>query len=147
ALSLTAALRSLSLFAQDERATGLDASAPKLFEGRRQLRAWSIGLNPGVLAPTVLPGGHNDLSKRDMNLGYGGYIKKQLAPSFSLQADFLRGTLSATSDASPTDAEWTSNTGEYETDLSWQAGLSGNVNVGTIDFLRRKNSVDFFINA
>ncbi|QEC52000.1 OOP family OmpA-OmpF porin [Anseongella ginsenosidimutans] len=144
ALSLTATLCSLSLFAQDEPATG---TAPKLFEGRNQFRTWSIGLNAGVLAPTVLTGGHNDFSKWEMNLGYGGYIKKQLAPSFSLQADFLRGTLSATSEASPTDAEWTSSTGEYETDLAWQAGLSGTANVGTIDFLRRKNSVDFFVTA
>jgi len=144
ALSLTASLCSLSLFAQDEPATG---SAPQLFEGRNQFRTWSIGLNAGVLAPTVLTGGHNDFSKWEMNLGYGAYIKKQLAPSFSLQADFLRGTLSATSEASPTDADWQSAHGEYETDLAWQAGLSGTANVGTIDFLRRKNSVDFFVTA
>src|SRR3546814_18658888 len=40
-----------------------------------------------------------------------------------------------------------SGTGEYETDLTWQAGPSGTANVGTIDFLRRKNSVDFFVTA
>lgn len=143
ALSLTATLCSLSLFAQDEPATG---TAPQLFEGRNQFRTWSIGLNAGVLAPTVLTGGLNDNSKWEMNLGYGGYIKKQLAPSFSLQADFLRGTLSATGEASPVN-DGSAFGDAYETDLSWQAGLSGTANVGTIDFLRRKNSVDFFVTA
>src|SRR3546814_623352 len=143
ALSLTATLCSLSLFAQDEPATG---TAPKLFEGRNQFRTWSIGLNAGVLAPTVVTGGLNDNSKWEMNLGYGAYLKKQLAPSFSLQADFLRGTLSATGEESPVHDGFT-NGESFETDLSWQAGLSGTANVGTIDFLRRKNSVDFFVTA
>src|SRR3546814_11495398 len=74
ALSLTATLCSLSLFAQDEPATG---TAPKLFEGRNQFRTWSIGLNAGVLAPTVVTGGLNDNSKWEMNLGYGAYLKKR----------------------------------------------------------------------
>src|SRR3546814_9863678 len=68
ALSLTATLCSLSLFAQDEPATG---TAPKLFEGRNQFRTWSIGLNDGVIAPTVVTGGLNDNSKWEMNLGNG----------------------------------------------------------------------------
>lgn len=154
ALSLTATLCSLSLFAQEEQATDSsmaqetmgDASAPKLFEGRGQFRTWSIGLNAGVLAPVTLTGGRNDVSKWDMNLGYGAYLKKQLAPSFSLQADFLRGTLSGTNEESPVN-ENASYGIPFETELNWQAGLSGTANVGTIDFLRRKNSVDFFVTA
>src|SRR3546814_8406881 len=81
-----------------------------------------------------------------MKLGFGAYLKKQLAPSFSLQADFLRGTLSATGEESPVHDDFT-NGESFETDLSWQAGLSGTANVGSIDFLRRKNSVDFFVTA
>src|SRR3546814_777412 len=81
-----------------------------------------------------------------MKLGFGAYLKKQLAPSFSLQADFLRGTLSATGEYAPVHDGFT-NGESFETDLSWQAGLSGTANVGTIDFLRRKNSVDFFVTA
>src|SRR3546814_19372308 len=100
ALSLTATFCSLSLFAQDEPATG---TAPKLFEGRNQFRTWSIGLNAGVLAPTVVTGCLNDNSMWEMNLSYGAYLKKQLAPSFLLQADSLRRTLSSPGEESKPD--------------------------------------------
>lgn len=151
ALSLIATMSSLSLLAQEEPATeeapvASDASAPKLFEGRSQFRTWSIGLNAGVLTPTVLTGGHNAVSRWDMHLGYGAYLKKQLAPSFSLQADFLKGKLKGTGEESRVNDTWMRGE-EFETDLKWQAGISGTANVGTIDFLRRKNSVDFFVTA
>lgn len=145
ALSLIATMSSLSLLAQEEPAT-TDASAPQLFGGANQFRTWSIGVNAGVLSPVNVFGGHNAVSNWEMNLGYGGYIKKQIAPSFSLQADFLRGVLGGNGETSNVNDNW-SHGYEFETDLNWQAGISGTVNVGTISFLKRQRSMGFFINA
>src|SRR5690606_10339454 len=35
----------------------------------------------------------------------------------------------------------------YKTDLNWQTGLTGNFHFGAIDFLRRENSVGFYLSA
>ena len=126
-------------------ATVAEAQEPaKVFGGRSQYRTWSIGLNAGTLVnPRIIFGGSDLESTSEYNLGYGGYLKKQFSHIFSLQADFLKG--SVVNDASylltPPRA------GLIETDLEWQTGISGNLNLLNIDFLRRKNAVGFFINA
>lgn len=128
-------------------ATVAEAQEPaKVFGGRSQYRTWSIGLNAGALTPSVILGGHNDVSKPEVNLGYGGFIKKQFSPLFSVQADFLKGKFSGTDEPS----SWNDADARgiaFETDLNWQTGLSGNFNLGNVDFLRRKNSVGFFLTA
>lgn len=130
-------------------ATVAEAQEPaKVFGGRSQYRTWSIGLNAGALTPQTLLG-TRDQSKADINLGYGAYLKKQFSPMFSLQADFLKGKLSGTNENSD---DWFGN-GSYqagfnfETDLNWQTGLTGNFQLGTVDFLRRRNAVGFFFST
>lgn len=120
----------------------------KVFGGRSQYRTWSIGLNAGALTPETLLG-KRDQSKAEIDLGYGAYIKKQFSPAFSVQADFLKGKLSGTNDESVD----LFNNGTYtagqvfESDLTWQTGLTGTAQLGTVDFLRRENAVGFFISA
>ncbi|HLT41967.1 MAG TPA: OmpA family protein [Sphingobacteriaceae bacterium] len=130
-------------------ATAAEAQEPaKVFGGRSQYRTWSIGINAGALAPQTLLG-TRDQSKAEINLGYGAYLKKQFSPVFSLQADFLKGKLSGTNEESN---DWFGN-GTYtagqnfETDLTWQTGLTGNFQLGTVDFLRRENAVGFFFST
>jgi len=122
----------------------------KVFGGRSQYRTWSIGLNAGALTPQTLIGSR-DVSHPDIELGYGAYIKKQFSPMFSLQADFLKGKFSGTGEESPDifnnpNGPW-ENGQSFETDLNWQTGLTGNFQLGTVDFLRRENSVGFFLSA
>lgn len=138
-----------SLVAAMGYADTVQAQEPaKVFGGRSQYRTWSIGLNAGALTPQTLLG-TRDQSKAEINLGYGAYIKKQFSPAFSLQADFLKGKLSGTNADSD---DWFGN-GSYtagqnfESDLVWQTGLTGNVQLGTADFLRRENAVGFFLST
>ncbi len=123
----------------------------KVFGGRSQYRTWSIGLNAGALTPATLLGGSRDQSHPEFDLGYGAYIKKQFSPAFSLQADFLKGKLSATDEGAPNPFD--NPTGGYssgqtfESELNWQTGLTGTAQLGAIDFLRRENAVGFFVSA
>ena len=126
-------------------ATVAEAQEPaKVFGGRSQYRTWSIGLNAGALTPSSISGGQNDLSTPKINLGYGANIRKQFSPHFSVQADFLRGKLSATNDPSNDNPDFISTNENFETNLNWQTGLTGNFHFGAIDFLRRENVVGFY---
>jgi OOP family OmpA-OmpF porin len=139
ALSLVALTGVASLaVAQDAPAT---TSAVKVFGGRGQYRTWSIGVHGGVLMPVVAIGGTNDFNKWDANLGYGLNIRKQLGHSFGLELNGTRGKLSGTNEGI------TSSVKDFETELQYAVDLRGVVNVGSIDFLRRENSVGFFLTA
>ncbi|PWS31087.1 OmpA family protein [Pedobacter paludis] len=143
ALSLVALTGVATLaVAQDAPAT---TSSTKVFGGRGQYRTWSIGVNGGVLAPVIAIGGSNDFNKWDVNLGYGLNIRKQLGHSFALELNGLRGKVSGSNDATLSGAGSTNR--EFETELQYAVDLRGVVNVGSIDFLRRENSVGFFLTA
>lgn len=140
ALSLVALTGVASLaVAQDAPAT---SSAVKVFGGRGQYRTWSIGVHGGVLMPVVAIGGSNDFNKWDANLGYGLNIRKQLGHSFGLELNGTRGKLSGTNEGISNPA-----VKDFETQLQYAVDLRGVVNVGSIDFLRRENSVGFFLTA
>ncbi len=140
ALSLVALTGVASLaVAQDAPAT---SSAVKVFGGRGQYRTWSIGVHGGVLMPVVAIGGSNDFNKWDANLGYGLNIRKQLGHSFGLELNGTRGKLSGNNDGLSNPA-----IKEFETQLQYAVDLRGVVNLGSIDFLRRENSVGFFLTA
>jgi len=109
-----------------------------IFGGAKQYRTWSIGVNAGALTP-IAPFGTNDFNDWEANLGYGLFIKKQLAPSFALKLDAHRGTLSGENEGTPVRT--------FETDLNYAASLKGVVNVGTISFLKKEKSVGFFVQA
>ncbi|KQM75067.1 flagellar motor protein MotB [Pedobacter sp. Leaf216] len=140
ALSLVALTGVASLaVAQDAPAT---TSAVKVFGGRGQYRTWSIGVHGGVLMPVVAIGGSNDFNKWDANLGYGLNIRKQLGHSFGLELNGTRGKLSGTNEGISNPA-----VKDFETELQYAVDLRGVVNLGSIDFLRRENSVGFFLTA
>lgn len=124
--------------AQDAPAT---SSSAKVFGGRAQYRTWSLGINGGVLAPVVLTGGSNDYSNWDVNLGYGISLRKQLGHAFGLEGNIFRGKVSGNNEkiGAPNN--------QFETDLQYAVDLRGVVNVATVDFLRRENSVNFFVTA
>jgi len=143
AVSLVALTGAASVaVAQDAPAT---TSSAKVFGGRGQYRTWSIGVNAGVLTPVTVLGGSNDFNKWDANLGYGLNIRKQLGHSFALELNGLRGKVSGTNDAATLGAGSTNR--EFETQLQYAVDLRGVFNVGSIDFLRRENSVGFFVTA
>lgn len=118
------------------------SSSAKVFGGRKQYRTWSLGINGGVLAPVVLTGGSNDFNKWDVNLGYGLSLRKQLGHAFGLEGNVFRGKLSGSNDPAVAGAPKT-----FETKIQYGLDLRGVVNVATVDFLRRENSVNFFVSA
>ncbi|RZJ80935.1 MAG: OmpA family protein [Flavobacterium sp.] len=128
--------------AQDAPAT---TSSAKVFGGRAQYRTWSLGINGGVLAPVVVTGGSNDFTNWDVNLGYGISLRKQLGHAFGLEGNIFRGKLSGTNTDAPGGIK--NGTREFETDIQYAADIRGVVNVATVDFLRRENSVNFFVTA
>ncbi|WP_131538485.1 OmpA family protein [Pedobacter nototheniae] len=144
ALSLVALTGVASLAVAQE--TPATTSSTKVFGGRGQYRTWSIGVNGGVLAPVLAIGGSNDFNKWDVNLGYGLNIRKQLGHSFALELNGLRGKVSGSNDAT-VGAVPAGSPKEFETQLQYAVDLRGVVNVGSIDFLRRENSVGFFLTA
>jgi len=117
-------------------------SSAKVFGGRSQYRTWSLGLNAGALTPVTVFGGTKDFSDADLNLGYGLTLRKQLAHSFGLEGSFLSGKLSGTNATVPAGGNKS-----FETSLKSAFSLMGVVNVATVDFLKRDNSVNFLIKA
>ena len=128
--------------AQDNMAT---SSSAKVFGGRAQYRTWSLGINGGVLSPVVVTGGTNDFTNWDVNLGYGISLRKQLSHTFGLEGNIFRGKLSGTNKDAVGGIK--NGTKEFETDLQYATDLRGVVTFGSIDFLRRENSVNFFVSA
>ncbi|MFD1629616.1 acyloxyacyl hydrolase [Pseudopedobacter beijingensis] len=131
-LAVASVLSVATLFAQAQESV-------KVFGGAKQYRTWSIGVNAGVVSP-IIPFGTNDYSEWESKLGYGLFVKKQLAPSFALKLDAHRGELAGKlSDAG--------NAPSFKTDLTYAAALKGVVNVGTISFLKKEKSLGFFVQA
>ncbi|HTM98773.1 MAG TPA: OmpA family protein [Pedobacter sp.] len=126
-----------------------DAPAPsssaKVFGGRGQYRTWSLGVNAGITQPVVLLGGRNDFTNWDVNLGYGVSIRKQLGHAFGLEGNIMRGKISGNnSDAT---GGMQNGISSFETKFGYAADLRGVINVATVDFLRRENSVNFILSA
>lgn len=85
---VAAGLLTTSLNAQNK--SSIQGTTP--FGSETQYRTWSIGVNAGVLNQTNIFGFNRDgFNKLDHNLGYSAYVKKQVAPSFGVKAQYLGG--------------------------------------------------------
>ncbi|MES2417828.1 MAG: OmpA family protein [Bacteroidota bacterium] len=129
--------------AQD--APAAPSSSAKVFGGRGQYRTWSLGINAGVTTPIVLLGGRNDFTNWDVNLGYGVSLRKQLGHAFGLEANIMRGKISGSNKDAANGMQ--NGVSSFETKFQYAADLRGVVNVATVDFLRRENSVNFTLSA
>lgn len=141
ALSFVALMGAVTLAsAQDAAST---SSSAKVFGGRAQYRTWSFGVNAGVLTPFS-----NDFQNAGVELGYGVSLRKQLGHAFGLEANAFRGKVSGTNKDAAGGYVTHSTFGQiygFETELAYAADLRAVVNVATVDFLRRENSVNFFV--
>ncbi|MDB5031061.1 OmpA family protein [Mucilaginibacter sp.] len=117
----------------------------KVFGGSGQYNTWSLGVNVGATSPMLATGGSSDFNGNVVNLGYGVSVRDQLAHSFGLQLDVRGGKVAGNSGSAPfvTDGVTFNNYVSYSTTFV-QGSLSGVVNVATIDYLRRKNAINFF---
>jgi OOP family OmpA-OmpF porin len=123
--------------------TSSETTTPKVFGGLGQYKKFSIGINGGITAPSVATGGSNDFTHNKIQAGYGISFREQLAHSFGLQLDLHGGKVAGDNSKTPGESYAADNF----TTKFWSGTLSGVVNVATIDFLRRKNSVNFYVSA
>ncbi|PTQ99283.1 OOP family OmpA-OmpF porin [Mucilaginibacter yixingensis] len=141
ALSFVAAMAVGMAKAQSTDSTTTTA---KVFGGRGQYNTWNIGVNVGVTSPFVAIGGSNDFTNWKGQLGYGVSVRNQLAHSFGLQLDVRGGKVAG--DNSNLASGQQNGFRDFSTQF-WSATLGGVVNVATIDYIRRKNAVNFFVTA
>lgn len=111
----------------------------KPFSDGNAFRTWSIGVNGGLLTPfTIFGWNHNqDFSHPTSQVGYGGYIKKQILPSFGIQADFLRGKVSG--------EEGANNNAQFETKLNYAASISGVFTLANINWRHRQGAIQPYL--
>jgi len=118
------------------------ATTAKVFGGAGQYSTWSLGANVGVTSPFLAIGGANTTSNWKAELGYGLSLRDKLAHSFSLQLDFHGGKVAGDN----TDAPGKNGISSFETTF-YSGTLSGLINVASVDFLHRANSVNFYLSA
>lgn len=108
----------------------------------KSFSTFSIGINAGVLTPSVPIGGSNNFTHPQYDLGYGLYIKNQFTHLLAVQADFIRGSIKGDNSDKLGNGDATSNPYKsFKTDLNWSGSLSGVVTFGNINWLSYKNAV------
>ena len=113
----------------------------KPFSPESSFRTWSIGINVGVLTPynIIQDKRSMDFTSPNGELGYSVYIKKQILPSFGIQADFLAGKLSG--DHSQPNAVGYAPYNGFSTKLNYAASLSGNFTLANINWRHKQGFI------
>jgi len=126
-------------------------TTPTVFGGRGQYRTWSIGLQGGITTPNVLVGGSQPFGQKvglfQNKVGeyYGLTIRKQFSHLFGLELEGNRGRIKTFNhDVSGPAVENGIGARSAETEVNWASSLNGVFQLGTIDFLRRENAVNFY---
>ena len=127
------------LFAQTPDSTHIaNTDYVKPFSSGSSFSHWSIGVNGGILTPYTIFGTNNkqDFTTSRTDIGYGGFIKYQLLPSFGIQADFLAGKLKADHAQPDNFGDVPYNQGT--TKLQYAGSLSGNFTFANINWRHEK---------
>ncbi len=131
-------------------AESAQAQTPTVFGGRSQYRTWSIGVQGGITTPNVLVGGSNNFGQKvgyfQNKVGeyYGLTVRKQFSHLFGLELEGNRGRIKTFNSDLVTTPENSLGARSAETEVNWAASLNGVFQLGTIDFLRRENAVNFY---
>jgi len=127
------------------------AQAQQVFGGRSQYRTWSIGVQGGITTPNNVIGGSNAFGQKvgyfQNKVGeyYGLTVRKQFSHLFGLEVEANRGKIKTYNhDLSGPAIENKLGARSVETSVNWAASLNGVFQLGTIDFLRRENAVNFY---
>ena len=127
----------------------------QVFGGRSQYRTWSIGVQGGITTPNVLIGGQNAFGQQvgyfQNKVGeyYGLTVRKQFSHLFGLEVEANRGSIKTfNSDLASFEAGSGANGAgtarSAKTSVNWAASLNGVFQLGTIDFMRRENAINFY---
>jgi len=139
-LLFTGLLMGSTLFAQTTDTSRISSDYVKPFSGDNAFRTWSIGVSGGVLTPYTIFGSNRkqDFTSPNAELGYGAYIKKQILPSFGIQADFFAGKLTG-DHSSPNAAGEVFNS--FSTKIQYAASLSANYTLANINWHYKKTAI------
>lgn len=133
--------------AQTNTPAGSTTSAG-IFNGTKDYKTFSIGVNGGLLAPVSPTGGSNDFTKWKASAGYGAYVKWQILHALGIRADYIGGKLKADNSKELGNGKMPNRPYEsFETSLKWSAALSAVVNVATINWLYKQNFVQIYVSA
>ena len=127
------------MMAASAQTTPADYNNIQPFSGTGPFRKFSIGVNAGVMTPSVLSGGANDFAKNKATLGYGANIRYQLNHYLAIHADYLGGKVQGTQD----DKAFAAGRPVYsfETKLKSAISLGGEIDFDNINWLKQKNHV------
>jgi len=146
-LFLTFIFAGVRLLAQNTDSVAVNSDYVKPFSGSGAFRTWSIGIHAGLMTPSTIINSKDKLDYTVPNIqyGYGGYIKKQILPSFGIQGDFLMGKLNA--DNAQPGSFGTSPYKSFTTTINYAASLSGNFTLANINWHVMKSSIEPYITA
>jgi OOP family OmpA-OmpF porin len=128
----------------NSRDSSLKLTNPKVFSNKTKYSAFSIGINAGITSPFIAIGGTNATSDWMPALGIGVTLREKLAHAFSLQMDFNGGKVEGDDKNSVTGFKYSAR--GFSTTY-YSGALSGLVNVGGVDFIHRKEAVNFYLSA
>ncbi|BAU54751.1 OmpA family protein [Mucilaginibacter gotjawali] len=146
-LLLIFTLNFAGLFAQNTDSLALNTDYIRPFSGGAAFRSWSVGIHAGLMSTSVITSSNSQLGFTVANVqyGYGGYIKKQLLPSFGLQADFMMGKLNG--DNAQLNPAGISPYKSFTTAINYAGSLSTNFTLANINWHVVKSTVQPFITA
>ncbi len=133
------------VFAQKEETT---YNTVKPFTGSKEFRKFSVGINVGALAPSVIVGGSNNFTKSLYTFGYGANVRYQFNHYFALQADYLGGKLKGNnSNKLGNRLEDGRTVKAFKTKLKYAASINGQFTYGNVNWLRAKNTIVPYISV
>lgn len=122
-----------------------DAAAPANyvapFSPESAYRTWSIGVHAGSVSSYTPFQGKEDWHTQKINFGYGAYIKKQILPSWGIQANFFRGQIEGTDPAAGTTFS------RFKTDINYTADLSAVFTLANISWRHQQGAIQPYITA
>jgi outer membrane protein OmpA-like peptidoglycan-associated protein len=122
----------------------------KPFSGTSPFRKFSIGVNVGVLNPSLIIGGSNDFLHPQYTLGYGANAHYQLNHYLGFQIDYLGGSLKGNQDKAPGNGGLPPQpkpVSSFKTNFQYAASASAVLTFGNINWLHSKSTVVPYLSA
>jgi len=111
------------------------------FSPENSFRTWSIGVHAGSVSGYTPFRGKDDWHTDNIKFGYGAYVKKQILPSWGIQANFFRGQLAGT------DPAGTYGYTRFETDINYAADLSAVFTLANINWRHQQGVIQPYLMA
>ena len=144
-LLLTGIMVGGKLFAQTPDSSMVNKDYVQPFSGASAYRTFSIGFEGGLLTPYTMFGPNKaDFRSPHQEIGYGGFIKQQILPSFGLQADFLKGKESG---AVTADDQANGTYTSFNTKINYSVDLVGNFTLANISWMHKQSFITTVCNS